>query len=81
MKFQPTIHLTNQAISDIREGKLQLQCGQWVTFDGDNFKCRFIGITKAGVLWVVHSQPDKPTSMTKFTAMRNRIQLFERLYS
>lgn len=76
MKFQKIINMTNRNICKIRDGKLKLQCGQWVRFDGDTLSSRFIGVTGAKVIWITHSEPNKPMSMSKFRLMLDLVKYF-----
>lgn len=79
MGFVPTVLFDSETIGKVERGELKLQCGQWVRFhNSDNFSCRFIGVSKAGVVWVTHSEQYKPLSMSKF---RQTVSNFKRLHA
>ena len=56
MRYQSAIQMTNTVIEKLENGEMTLQSGQWVLFG--NKKSRYVGRTKSGSLWIVHSQSD-----------------------
>lgn len=63
MRYLPTIDLwanegRNQDL--IRAGKLRLIPGQWCQC-GNGPKCRWVGISSGGILWVAHPEGAKGT--------------------
>ena len=59
MKYSSTIIITQKMFSQIEAGELQIKSGQWVQYSWLNKKSRFVGVTKAGSVWAVHSKYGK----------------------
>ena len=61
MKFQKPIIINSTNYDKILKGEIRIQTGQWVYFwdetgVGDtNGKSRWVGVTKAGTMWAIHS--------------------------
>ncbi len=57
--YTTTIFITQDMIQQIEDGKLKIKCGQWVQYAWMAKKSRFVGVTKAGSIWAVHSRYSK----------------------
>ena len=53
--YTTTIKITQDMIEQIEDGSLKIKCGQWVQYAWMSKKSRFVGVTKAGSIWAVHS--------------------------
>ena len=59
MQYQKTINLwAGDNEQRLRDGRLRLQCGQWVKCGNDPIKSRYIGIFGLSV-WVAHGVDHK----------------------
>lgn len=77
MKYQKTITLTSEIIESLENGELTIQAGQWVQIEGIKRKSRFVGITKSGSLWIVHSGCKKISFRNKFLGQCKTIKKFQ----
>lgn len=68
MQYYRTLNVWNWTIRNaIETGKLKLQVGQWLTCGENNDKkARFVGVSKSGVLQVVHWQGTASETNKKF---------------
>jgi hypothetical protein len=55
MKFVGTVFIDNDKIERYLSGQEVLQVGQWVQFAWLDFRSRWIGVSKAGVVHAQHS--------------------------
>jgi len=55
MQYSSTITITENMLDKIESGELKIKGGQWVQYAWLNKKSRFVGVTKSGSVWVVHS--------------------------
>ena len=62
MRYKEAIDMTNDMIKKLEDGKIKLQSGQWVRF-GFTLS-RYIGRTKSGSLWMIHSACPLVTSIS-----------------
>ena len=70
MMYLPELNLWDRAISSaIRNGQIKLQPGQWLRCGAKNQQnkpCRFVRLTQAKTLWVVHWQGSAKATNEKF---------------
>ena len=69
--YTTTIKITQDMIEQIEAGQLTIKCGQWVQYAWMLKKSRFVGVTKAGSIWAVHSK------YQKFNTQAQRIKKFQ----
>lgn len=75
MKYQPTIHLTDSLISALHAGAITIQCGQWVQIPWLDSPSRWVGRTKGGSIWAVHTHEHRMDGgIRRFTAMCNSLK-------
>ena len=55
MKYQKAVPINNSHIELIRAGMMNMQRGQWIQLAWATTPSRWVGVTKAGVLWAVHT--------------------------
>jgi len=77
MQYQKTITITSEIIERLENGELTIQSGQWVQIPNILRKSRFVGITKSGSLWIVHSGTKKITFTSKFLGQCKTIKKFQ----
>jgi hypothetical protein len=73
MKYQATILIDNQIYTQLQNGTLRLQCGQWIQLAWCDKPSRWVGLTKSGTLWAVHY----PVRLDKFKALCVNIDRFK----
>ena len=54
MKYQSTVLIDNEKHTQLYEGTLKLQCGQWIQLAWCDKPSRWVGLTKGRTLWAVH---------------------------
>ena len=54
MQYQPTILIDNEKHTQLQNGTLKLQCGQWIQLAWCDKPSRWVGLTKGRTLWAVH---------------------------
>ena len=59
MKFQKTLLINSTNYDKVLNGEIRLQCGQWVYFWDTLAKSRWVGVTKGGTMWAIHSTDPK----------------------
>lgn len=70
MKYQPTIHLTDSLIAALHCKAVTLKKGQWIQIPYLDSPSRYIGVTKAGSIWAIHTHNHKMDGgMKRFKAM------------
>lgn len=68
--YQPLVNLWNHQTQErIRNGSLQLQCGQWVYCGNREHPSRFVALRGDGSLWVAHWQGSGKASRERFMAL------------
>lgn len=65
MKYLPTVRLDNQGITDLHEGKLKLQCGQWVCINQGDKPSRFVRAGRHSIQ-AVHPHGEKGVTPARF---------------
>ena len=73
MKYQTTILIDNQKYTQLQEGTLKLQCGQWIQLEWCDKPSRWVGLTKGRTLWAVHY----PVKADHFKALCVNIDRFK----
>ena len=73
MKYLKTLNIwENSTVNAIVNGQIKLQVGQWLTCGTNNTKkCRFVRISKGGLLHVVHWQGTSKNTTKKFNQAIN----------
>jgi hypothetical protein len=69
MNYVPTVSLTTETLSQLQYGTLTFQPGQWLKMPGSTYCSRFVGRSKAGVVWILWSQGE-PTQNRNFYRQR-----------
>lgn len=63
--YTTTITITHEMMEQIEAGNLMIKCGQWVQYAWMSKKSRFVGVTKSGSIWAVHSEYQKFYTQTE----------------
>ena len=67
MRFQTTLDIWTPAIQrSIETGVTKLQRGQWLRCGTSRKRCRFVGVTSGGSIWVTHWQGTPGATEAKF---------------
>ena len=69
--YKTTIKITEDMIEKIEAGEIKIKCGQWVQYEWMSEKSRFVGVTRNGSIWAVHSK------YKKFNTQAQRIKRFQ----
>tara|TARA_Y100000592_G_C5470389_1_gene319101 strand:+ start:1322 stop:1534 length:213 start_codon:yes stop_codon:yes gene_type:complete len=69
--YKATIKITAEMIEKIEKGEIKIKSGQWVQYEWLTNKSRFVGVTRSGSVWAVHSK------YGKFNIQAKRIQRFK----
>lgn len=57
--YKKTIIITEDMLDGIVSGQIKIQCGQWVQYRWLKNKSRWIGVSRSGACWAVHSKYGK----------------------
>ena len=66
MRFTKCFIINSTNYDKILKGEIRIQTGQWVYFWDDtgvgdtNGKSRWVGVTKGGTMWAIHTTNPKP---------------------
>lgn len=72
MKYQPTIFVDNDLYTKIQNGKVRIQCGQWIQLAWCDKPSRWVGLTSGRTMWAVHY----PVRMDQFKTLCTNIDRF-----
>ena len=73
MQYQPTILIDNEKHTQLQNGTLEIQCGQWIQLAWCDKPSRWVGLTKGGTLWAVHY----PVEIAQFKTLCTNIVRFQ----
>ena len=69
-RYRKTIPFTSNVEKCVRNGALVLQPGQWVKLPWLDYPSRWVGLTRAGSIWMVHTDNGRMDGgMARFKAM------------
>lgn len=63
--YTKTIKITMDMLQQIEDGKIKIKCGQWVQYHWLANKSRWIGVSRSGACWAVHSRYGKFTKQVQ----------------
>ncbi len=72
MKYQSTVFIDNEKHTQLYNGTLKLQCGQWIQLAWCDKPSRWVGLTKGRTLWAVHY----PVKTDQFKTLCKNIDRF-----
>jgi hypothetical protein len=69
MRYISTLNIWAAGIQQaIETGQIKLQRGQWLRCGSTGKRCRFVGVSSSGSIWVTHWQGSSRATAAKFNA-------------